>query len=112
MAHNGQMISMGEILWRVLKQPLLKDLKYEEAAEYALECIPLIGAPMALVEKVSEPLLLTSFKTELPCNLIQIRGVRYLGLDGCSDPIAMREATNLYHRSENEHNSEHEMIKI
>jgi len=76
---------MGEILWRVLRQPLLKDLTYEQAAEYALECIPLIGAPMALVEKVSKPLMLNSYKTELPCDLTQIRGVRYLGIDACQD---------------------------
>lgn len=111
MAHNGQMIGMGEILWRVLRQPLLKDLKYEEAAEYALECIPLLGAPMAFIEKVSKPLLISSFKTELPCDLLQIRGVRYLGIDGCQDPIAMREATNLYHRSENELNKENELVR-
>ena len=112
MAHNGQMISMGEILWRVLRQPLLKDLRYEEAAEYALECIPLLGSPMALIEHVTNPPLeLNSFKTEIPCNLIEIRGVRYLGLDGCQEPIAMREATNLYHHSENELNSENELIR-
>ncbi len=111
MAHNGQMIGMGEILWRVLRQPLLKDLKYEEAAEYALECIPLLGAPMALVEKVTDPIPIESFKSPLPCSLVQIRGVRYLGLDGCQDPIAMREATNLYHRSQNELNNEHELVR-
>ena len=33
---NGKNCSIGNILWKVLKQPIVQDLKYEDAAEYAI----------------------------------------------------------------------------
>lgn len=112
MAHNGKTISVGQLMWRVLKQPLLKDLTYEEAAEYVLECIRLIGAPLTYTNKVTDPpLQLISYKVEIPCDLIDIRGIRYLGYNGCQDGVAMREATNLYHKSITEQGNEVELAR-
>ena len=41
---TGTTISVGNILWKVLKQPIVQDLKYEDAAEYAIEYLRLIGS--------------------------------------------------------------------
>lgn len=107
---NGNLKSLGTILWKVMKNPLASELSYEEAAEYALEFIRLLGAPAAYENKLFSTEL-TNHKAELPCDIITIDGVRYLD---SSDPqtasatrfIAMREASNIYHFDEQEHLSE------
>lgn len=89
---------MGTILWRVLRQPIAEGLTYEQASEFALEFIRLINAPLTFIDVVTNPPLeLNQYKTTLPNNLINIRGVQYIGINGDSDPIAMRYATDLYH---------------
>ena len=101
--------SLGTILWKVLKNPLAAELTYEEAAEYSLEFIKLLGSPVAYEDKISDPLELLSHKVELPCNILTIQGVRYLDsndANGVLEPIAMRESTNVYHYDPNEHASE------
>lgn len=93
-----------------MKNPLASELTYEEAAEYALEFLKLLGAPAAYEAKLYTAELV-NHKAEIPCDLLKIDGVRYLD---SSDPttasatrfIAMREATNAYHYSDDEHLSE------
>lgn len=90
---NGKFCSIGEILWRVLKQPICTDLTLEQASEYALEFLRLIGAPLSFVDKVTNPpLKLTDYKVALPADLIEIRGVK------CNNR-PLRYATDLYHLS-------------
>lgn len=101
---NSQYKSLGSILWSVLKNPLCQELTYEEAAEYALECIKLLGAPVIYLNKL-ERLNLTSYKAELPCDLLYIEGVEYFD-GGTNEPIAMREATNIYHLDTDEFSNE------
>ena len=109
---NGNMKSLGTILWKVMKNPLASELTYEEAAEYALEFIKLLGAPSAYENKLftSE---LTNYKAELPCDILRINGVRYLDTHNVDNQdmnttnyIAMREATDIYHFDPEEHRSE------
>jgi hypothetical protein len=97
--HNGKLISIGNILWRVMRQPIAAELSYEQAAEFALEFIRLVGAPLAYIDKV-ESLELVEYKAIIPSNLIDVRGVRYTGPDGCQEGTAMRYATDLYHLSD------------
>lgn len=100
--------SLGSTLWKVLKHPLAAELSYEEAAEYALEFIKLLGAPVVYIDKLST-LELQTHKAELPCDILHIQGVRYLDTDeagGILDPIAMRESTNIYHNDPEEHLNE------
>jgi hypothetical protein len=100
---NSNYKSLGSILWKLLQNPLCQELTYEEAAEYALECIKLLGAPVLYLNKI-EQLNLTTYKAELPCDLLYIEGVRYFESDN-TNPIAMRESSNLYHLSGNEFNN-------
>ena len=97
--------SLGSVLWRILRNPLASELSYEEAAEFALEFIKLLGAPVVYVDKISENLTLQNHKTELPCDILTLSGVRYMDTDEdgvLNHPIAMRESTNVYHFDPNE----------
>ena len=95
---NGKFVSVGDIVWRVMRNPLCADLSYDQAAEFAIEFLRLIEAPLSFMDEICN-IELSEHKGYLPHNLINIRGVRYTGLDGCTDPIAMRYATDIYHKS-------------
>lgn len=100
---TGRTVSIGNILWKVLKQPIVQDLKYEDAAEYAIEYLRLIGASLAFEDKV-ERIKLNNYKGLLPVNLITLKGVEYADCE-CNGGIAMRYASNIYHTDiENDRN--------
>lgn len=92
---TGLTTSIGNILWKVLKQPIVQDLKYEDAAEYAIEYLRLIGVPLSFEDKVDR-VKLNTHKALLPKNLINIRGIAYSDCE-CDGGIAMRYASNIYH---------------
>ena len=92
---TGKTISVGNILWKVLKQPIVQDLKYEDAAEYAIEYLRLIGAALSFEDRV-ERIKLSNHKGLLPSNLINIRGIAYSNCE-CDGGVAMRYASNIYH---------------
>lgn len=96
---TGKTVSVGNILWKVLKQPIVQDLKYEDAAEYAVEYLRLIGASLSFEDKVTR-IKLNSYKAPLPSNIINIRGVAYSDCE-CDGGIAMRYASDIYHTSIN-----------
>ena len=87
---TGRTISIGNILWKVLKQPIVQDLKYEDAAEYAIEYLRLIGAALSFEDKVIR-IKLSNYKGVLPPNLINLRGIAYSDCE-CDGGIAMRYA--------------------
>jgi hypothetical protein len=107
---NGQYVSLGVILWKIMKHPLCEQLTYEEAAEYSMEFLKLLGAPAAQENKLYKAELV-NYKAAIPCDILKVDGVRYLD---SSDPetasasrfIAMREATNIYHFDPLEHGNE------
>ena len=92
---TGRTVSIGNILWKVLKQPIVQDLKYEDAAEYAIEYLRLIGAALSFEDKVVR-IQLNNYKGLLPVNLITLKGVEYADCE-CNGGIAMRYASNIYH---------------
>lgn len=83
-----------------MRNPLMADLSYEQLAEYVLEIIRLIGAPLSFKdENVRQEV--DNFKTRLPDNIITIRGIKFLGKNGDTEGRAMRYATNTYHNTIN-----------
>lgn len=101
---TGNNISIGNILWKVLKQPIVQDLKYEDAAEYAIEYLRLIGAALSFEDRI-ERIKLSNYKGLLPVNLINIRGIQYSDSE-CEGGIAMRYASDIYHTNiQNDNNS-------
>lgn len=101
---NSNYKALGTVIWKVLSNPIAQELTYSEAAEYALEAIKLLGAPVIYLNKLQK-VDLNYYKAPLPCDLLYIEGVEYY--DGYSqNPIAMREATNIYHMDPNEFTNE------
>jgi len=100
--YNGITISLKTILWKVLRFPLAAELTYEEAAEHAVEALRLLGAPLSLVDEVTNPpLQIVNHKAALPSNLLQIRGIRLINNTENYDNggIALRYATDIYHQN-------------
>lgn len=97
--YNGKVISLGRIIWKVMKHALASELSYEEAAEYALEFIKLVGTPLAYSNVISEPIPINLYKSRLPDDVVLIKGVKYICRECTEDQaIAMREATDIYHK--------------
>lgn len=103
---NGNYKSLGAILYKILRNPLCAELSYEDAAEYALEFIKLLGAPVVYINKTI-CIELNCYKAEIPCDLLYVNGIRYFDND-LSNAIAMRESTNIYHVNSNEFNNKGE----
>jgi hypothetical protein len=94
--------SMGSVLWTVLRNPLAAELTADEASEYGLEFLKLLGAPVAYEDKVSDPLPLTMHKAELPCDILYLQGVRSVEVDKhlkVTSGSALRSATDVYHKA-------------
>lgn len=91
--HNGKTISLKNILWKVMRHPLVTDLNYDDAAMFATEAIELIGAPLNYENKITDPpIKITNYKGKLPDNLVNIRGVKMLNSN-----IALTYSTDIYH---------------
>lgn len=100
--YSGNTISLKRILWKVMNSAYMQDLSYEGAAEYAMEAIRLIGAPLAYVDKTTRPLLkIIDHKAVLPNNIVLIRGVRAFATNDeeAGQGTAMTRGTNIYHES-------------
>lgn len=97
--YNGQTISLKRILWSIMRMPLYSDLQYEDAAEYAIEAIKLIGTPLIFDTIVTEPLPIKAHKVALPANIVKINGIRLVNNLNEVNPsyLAFREATDIYH---------------
>lgn len=102
--YNGTTVSLKTVLWKVLNNPYASELSYELAAEYAIEAIRLIGAPLSLNHNVTNPpLKVVNHKVGLPTNLISIKGVKaYSDInENNDDGIAMTYATDTFHKGSN-----------
>jgi hypothetical protein len=88
-------ISIGKILWKILNNPLASALTYDEAAEFAIEAIRLIGAPV-LYESKYATINIESHKGKMPLDVLYIEGVRDLETNS-----AYRDATDTFHGSDN-----------
>jgi hypothetical protein len=99
--YNGKTLSLSSIVWKVMKNPMASDLSYEEAAEFSLEFIRLIGAPLVFSDIISKPIELNMYKAKVPDNLLYVKGIKYICGD-CDDnsfdtAIALTHATDIYH---------------
>lgn len=93
--NTSNTVSIGNILWKILNNKLASDLTYDEAAEFATEAIRLIGAPVLYDDKFYT-VDIVDYKAKLPNDILYITGVRDLDKD-----LPFREATDIYHRSDN-----------
>jgi hypothetical protein len=90
--YNGNTVSLKEILWRAMNNPRMSDLSFEDAAEYAIEALSLIGAPLGYKDVTSKPITIVDYKAALPLNLIDVKAVK---MNDCNTPLTY--ATDMFH---------------
>ncbi len=54
--YSGKTIKLGSVIWKVMKHSLAAELTQDEAAEFALEYIRLMGAPVIYLDEITEPI--------------------------------------------------------
>lgn len=99
--YNGNTVSLKTVLWKVMNHPLATELTYEQAAEYAIEAIRLLGCPLAYTDKVSRKLKVESYKAYMDFTPIEIKGIRAFSNkdDGEHLGVQLKRATDLYHQN-------------
>ena len=97
--YNGGTKSLKTILWKVMNHPLAAELSYDLAAEYAIEGIKLIGAPLSLVNRVSLPIKIENYKGGIPLDVVEVKGVKVLDDSDLekANSSAMTYASDLFH---------------
>lgn len=84
-------ISLKVILDRIMRHPLMQDLSFETAVDYALDFLRIVASPKLFLEKV-EDIEVEKYRAPLPCDLVSINQIR----EKCSDSC-MRESTDSFH---------------
>lgn len=93
---TGKYISIKSIMSEITKYPYMEGLSQEEVATYLADLLRLIGAPLAFKEEFKK-IEIKKFRGELPTNLIQIQGVRYLcGNCNTNGYVPLKYATDIY----------------
>ena len=73
-----QTTNIRRILDRVMRHPMLRDIPFETAVEYAVDFISLMGTP-ALYEEKTAIVEVSNWKGQLPCDFEQMIQVRMAG---------------------------------
>lgn len=92
---NGNTVSSQDIIRECYRDYKYKyQLPYQDALEWVVDSILLIGAPMAL-EPVQGKIKISNYRGHLPCDLESIEQAAG-SFDGCV-PFPMRSNTNTFH---------------
>lgn len=73
-----QTTNIRRILDRVMRHPMLRDIPFETAIEYAVDFISLMGTP-ALYEEKTAVIPISEWRGQLPCDFEQMIQVRAAG---------------------------------
>jgi hypothetical protein len=90
MQNEYQYISIKEILSRILRHPLLKEVTLEQAASYVVDFIGIFGFPKMYEDK-EELVQIKEYRGTLPCDLISIIQVK-----DCKSGICLRSMTDSF----------------
>lgn len=88
---ENSFISIKTILDRVLKHPLLSDLRMEDMVDYVVDFTRIVGSP-ALFEDRIEVIPIQNYRGLIPCECVDITQVKY-------GNTCIREATDTFHTS-------------
>lgn len=102
-------ISIKQILDDILDHPLLKDITFERAINYAITFIRIIGCPNIFIEK-SEIIDIEEYRGKLPCDINTIIQVRRLCPNNRYE--VFRHTTDSFHLSNNKSYSEDLTYKV
>lgn len=96
---NDSYVSIKQVLDNLLDHPLLKDLSFERAVNYAVHFIRLVGCPQIFIEK-TETLEVKNYRAVLPCDFYKIIQVR-----ACKGDTVeyLRYSSDNFHMSPDKH---------
>lgn len=92
-------ISVYQIMDDLLDHPLMRDLTFERAINYAIQFIRIVGCPNMFIEK-TDVIKIEDYKGLLPCaldNIIQVRD--------CNSGKTFRYSSDSFHHSKDKSNS-------
>lgn len=91
------MTDIRRVMDRVTRHPMMRDLPFETAVEWAVDFIQLMGAP-SLLEERTAAVEVRDWRGELPCDCESIVQVRDMP-DGCRPGLAWRYSGDSFHMS-------------
>ncbi len=103
-----QTTNIRRILDRVMRHPMMRDIPFETAVEYAVDFISLMGTP-ALYDEKTAVVEINNWKGQLPCDfeqMIQVRVAgpqhsrRWLNCTGIIHPPVYRYSGHSFHMSD------------
>lgn len=90
MVKEYTLISIREILSRILRHPLLQDVTLEQAVQYTIDFLYIFGIPKIYEDK-EEVVEIKEYRGLLPCNLIAINQVK-----DCKSGLCLRGMTDTF----------------
>ena len=103
-----QTTNIRRILDRVMRHPMMRDIPFETAVEYAVDFISLMGTP-ALYDEKTATIAVNDWRGPLPCDfehMIQVRVAprqtcgRWQGFQFPIGPLIYRESGHSFHMSD------------
>lgn len=103
-------ISLKEVMDNILDHPLLKDVSFERAVNYAVHFIRIVGMPKGFNEKTNL-VEIKDYRGVLPCDLDNIIQVRTHS-ECNNNYTVLRYSTDSFHMSDNKNNSHDITYKV
>tara|TARA_R110000868_G_scaffold290076_1_gene550314 strand:- start:127 stop:993 length:867 start_codon:yes stop_codon:yes gene_type:complete len=89
---NGKQVSVNESIRRVFRDSQVQHLSYQDAIEWAVDCIDLIRVPRAYNNDIAM-LKVEDYKSKLPCNYRQMQQATGAFSNGVTFPMMYSENT-------------------
>lgn len=99
----NEYISVRRIIDDVLDHPMLKDLSFERAVNYAVNFIRIVGVPKSFIEK-TDIVEIEDYRGLLPCDTESIIQVRTYGECDHNHKV-FRHTTDSFHMGRDKHDS-------
>lgn len=105
-----QTTNIRRILDRVMRHPMMRDIPFETAVEYAVDFISLMATP-ALYEEKTAVIEVHDWRGQLPCDFVEMIQVRMAGKQHCNRwykccdkhipmPLTYRKSIGSFHMSD------------
>lgn len=92
-------INLKQVMDNALHHPLLQDLSFERAINYAVDFVRIVGCPRIFEEKTSA-IKIENYRGKLPCDFHRIIQVRTCE---CGRTATFRYSTDSFHMSDDKH---------
>lgn len=96
----NQTTNIRRILDRAMRHPMLRDIPFETAIEFAVDFISLMGTP-AMFEEKTAVIPIKDWRGLLPCDFEHMIQVRVAGHKGTGPKPTYRESGHSFHLSPN-----------